>query len=139
MNKLYSLLFTLLFLPAICVAEDKPAQVIADGWTMVPKADHGKEFVAAMKEHIAYRIEKGDPRHWDVYVPVTGGNLNRYLVRSCCDTWAEQDSYRKWTQENLGNHFNETVAPHVEKYMHNFTEKRKSANGTRRGATPTHI
>jgi hypothetical protein len=122
MNKLYSILFALLLIPALCVAEDKPAQVISDGWTMIPKADHGDEFEAALKAHLAYRAEKGDTRQWNVWRPVTGGALNRYTVRSCCDTWAEQDSYRKWTQENIGNHFNETVHPHVEKYMHNFGE-----------------
>ncbi len=122
MNNFYSILFTLILIPALCVAEDKPAQVISDGWTMVPKADHGNEFEAALKAHMAYRVEKGDPRQWHVYRPVTGSEMNRYTVRSCCDTWAEQDSYRKWTQENIGNHFNETVHPHVEKYMHNFSE-----------------
>lgn len=122
MNKFYSVLFTLLVIPALCVAEDKPPQVISDSWTMVPKADHENEFETALKAHVAFRVEKGDTRMWDVYVPVTGSNLNQYVVRSCCDTWAEQDSYKKWTEENLGNHFNETVNPHVEKYKHNFGE-----------------
>jgi len=56
------------------------------------------------------------------YAPVTGKDFNRYVVRSCCQPWAEQDSYRQWSQENLSNHFNETVGSHVEKYMHNFGE-----------------
>ncbi len=120
MNKYYSILLTLLLIPALCVADDKPPQVISDGWTMVPKMDQGEAFEKALKAHLDYRQEKGDPRHWDVYVPVTGDELNRYVVRSCCKPWAEQDSYRKWTQEHIGNHFNETVHPYVKSYAHNY-------------------
>lgn len=122
MNKFYSVLFVLLTIPALCVAEDKPPQVISDGWTMVPKEGHGMELEEAIKAHMAYRHEKGDTRHWDVYVPVTGSDLNRYVVRSCCQPWAEMDSYRKWSSEHASKHFNETVHPHVKKYMHNFGE-----------------
>lgn len=122
MNKFYSILFALLLIPALCVAEDKPPQVISDGWTMVPKAGHSDDFEAALKAHMAFRVEKGDTRHWDVYVPVTGDNLNKYIVRTCCKPWAEQDTYRKWTRENIGNHFNDTVHPHVDHYSHNFGE-----------------
>lgn len=53
--------------------------------------------------------------------PDNGKYLNRYIVRSCCAEWAEQDSYRTWAKENIGNHFNETVHPYVEKYKHNYT------------------
>lgn len=55
-------------------------------------------------------------------MPVTGSDLNRYIVRSCCAEWSEQDTYRKWTEENLGNHFSETVGPHVQSYSRNFSE-----------------
>lgn len=120
MNKFYSVLFIFLAIPALCVAEDKPPQVISDSWTMVPKEGHQMELEEAMKAHMAYREEKGDSRHWDTYVPVTGDDLNRYVVRSCCRPWAEQDSYSKWSYENASKHFNETVHPHVKKYMHNF-------------------
>ncbi len=122
MNKFYSVLFTLILIPALCVAEDQPPQVISDSWTMVPKAGHADQLETALKAHLAYRAEKGDTRQWDTYVPVTGNDLNRYVVRSCCQPWAEQDSYRAWSKEHLGEHFSETVHPHVASYMHNFGE-----------------
>lgn len=122
MNKIYSILFLLLTFSAVCVAEDKPPQVIADSWTMVPKEGHGMKLEEAIKAHMAYRKEKGDPMHWDTWVPVTGEDLNMYVVRSCCHPWAAQDSYRQWSLEHAREHFNETVHPHVKKYMHNFTE-----------------
>ncbi len=110
----------LLMLPALCVAEDKPPAVISDSWTIIPKAGHEMELEAALKEHMAHRVEKGDTRHWDVYVPVTGDKLNAYVVRSCCNEWSEMDSYRSWSYEHASEHFNETVHPHAEKYAHNF-------------------
>lgn len=122
MKIIQTIAILLLILPVLCEADDKPPQVISDSWTMVPKAGQHKEFEEAVKKHMAYRKEKGDPRHWDVYVPVLGDDLNRYIVRSCCQPWDEQDTYRQWSMENLGNHFNETVDPYVEKYIHNFSE-----------------
>ena len=126
MNKFYSVLLALLFLPAWCVADDhdneKPEQMIADSWVAVPKAGHESEFEEALKAHLALRTERGDPRTWHVYVPVTGKDLNRYVIRSCCFAWADQDSYGEWSRENMGKHFNETVHPHVATYHHNFSE-----------------
>ena len=123
MNKFYSIVCVLLLLPGWCVAADKEeATVIADSWTMVPNDGHGDQFETALKEHLAMRADKGDSRQWQTYVPVTGEDLNFYVVRSCCAEWAEQDSYRVWTKETLGNHFNDTVDPHVQSYSHNFSE-----------------
>ncbi|MFC3193890.1 hypothetical protein ACFODZ_06530 [Marinicella sediminis] len=124
MNKFLSFIICLLMIPTWCAADnhEKPPTLIADGWTMVPKEGHGAEFEAALKAHLKMRMEKGDPRHWDTYVPVTGDKLNNYVVRSCCFEWADQDKYAKWSNEHMGEHFNETVHPHVQKYMHNFTE-----------------
>jgi hypothetical protein len=123
MNKFYSILCVLLLIPGWCVAqEEKEVTVIADSWVMEPKAGHADQFEAALKEHMAMRAEKGDSRQWHTYVPVTGDNLNHYVVRSCCAEWAEQDSYREWSMENSSEHFNETVHPHVQSYSHNFAE-----------------
>jgi hypothetical protein len=46
------------------------------------------------------REQHNDPRKWDVYVPDTGTELNRYLLRSCCFSWPDQDSYSAWTMQN---------------------------------------
>ncbi len=124
MNRIYSILLVLLLFPALCVADnhEKKPQLIADSWSVTPKADHGNEFEEALKAHLAMRAEKGDPREWHVYVPVTGDDLNRYVIRSCCFQYADQDSYGKWSQENMGQHWNETVHPHVKSYAHNYSE-----------------
>ncbi|KAA3644441.1 MAG: hypothetical protein DWP95_04445 [Proteobacteria bacterium] len=130
MNKFYSIICVLLLIPGWCVAEEeKEATIIADSWVMVPKAGHEDQFEAAIKEHMAMRAEKGDSRQWHTYVPITGDNLNHYVVRSCCAEWAEQDSYREWSRQNTIEHFNDTVHPHVQSYSHNFSEiNRKSSN-----------
>jgi hypothetical protein len=123
MNKFYSLLIILLIMPAWCAADDheKMPQVMADSWSMIPKKGHESEFEEALKAHLKMRHEKGDPRHWDTWVAVTGDKLDQYHVRSCCFEWKEQDTYSKWSSEHMGKHFNETVHPHVYKYMHNFS------------------
>ncbi|MGJ8663397.1 MAG: hypothetical protein ACSHWU_07095 [Marinicella sp.] len=121
MKKYQVILWVLMLMPALCLAEEKAPTLLSDSWTITPKADHVADFEAAFKEHLAMRTEKGDTRHWDTYVAVTGDKLNSYIVRSCCKPWAEQDTYSKWSQETLGNHFNETVNPFVESYAHNFT------------------
>ncbi len=121
MNKFYSFLSIMLFIPALCVAEDKAPTIISDSWTMTPKEGHAVQFEEALKAHLAIRTEKGDSRLWQTYVAVTGDKLDQYIVRSCCKSWAEQDSYRTWSNEHLGKHFNETVHPHVKSYNHNFS------------------
>lgn len=86
MNKFYSILCLLLLIPGWCVAADeKEPTLIADSWTMVPKAGHEDQFETALKEHLAMRSEKGDSRQWMTYTPVTGSDLNHYVVRSCCN------------------------------------------------------
>ena len=123
MNKFYSILCLLLLVPGWCVAADeKQPTVIADSWVMVPKAGHEYQFEAAVKKHMAMRAEKGDSRVWHTYTPVTGQDLNHYVVRSCCTEWADQDSYRDWSRQNTMQHFNDTIHPHVESYSHNFSE-----------------
>ena len=71
----------LLFLaPALSLAEDQPP--LAEMWVIVPKPDHRNEFFAALKEHMAFRAEQGDPREWQTYTPLLGDNLNRVAVRA---------------------------------------------------------
>ena len=123
MNKFYSILCVLLLISGWCVAADeKEPTLIADSWTMVPKAGHDSQFEAALKKHMAMRSEKGDSRQWMTYTPVTGNDFNHYVVRSCCATWADQDSYEDWDNTETHQHFMETVHPHVESYSHNFSE-----------------
>lgn len=122
MKNLIKMMCLFAIIPFMVIADDHSPQVIADSWVMVPKAGHQDKFEAALKAHLDYRKENGDTRNWQTYQPVTGGNLNRYIVRFCCEPWAKQDEYVAWSNKNMSEHFAKNVAPHVETYMHNFTE-----------------
>lgn len=110
------------FSPVPVVAQDTPP--LAEMWIIVPKPGHSEELSAALKEHMAFRSEHGDPWRWDAYTPHLGDDLDRIAVRSCCHNWADVDSYREWNMSTPGvaAHFDEHVAPHVEKYAHYFEE-----------------
>jgi len=70
MNKFYSIVCVLLLIPGWCVAADKEQPtVIADSWTMVPKAGHGSQFEASLKAHLAERVKWG--------IPVNGKSMYR--------------------------------------------------------------
>lgn len=107
--------------PAVVAAQDSPPP-LAEMWVLTAKAGHGDEFRAAIKEHMAFRAEHGDPRAWQAYSPVLGDELNRLAVRFCCINWADVDAYREWNEgaPEVGEHYGETVAPHVADTEHYF-------------------
>ena len=112
-------------LPVLCVAQEdkKEPTVLSDSWVMTPKAGHGADFENALMEHMKFRMEDNDPRRWQVYTPVTGSNISRYIVRSCCSTWKEFDAYDAWYMKSESRkHYFETVHPHVANYSHNFSQ-----------------
>ena len=117
-----SLIATLAFmLPALSAAQESPPP-LTEMWVLVPKADQYDEFLEGMSKHMAFRAEQGDPRRWEAYTPMLGDDLNRVAVRYCCFRWADQDEYAAWGKntKQVGEHFGEHVAPHVEKYEHYF-------------------
>lgn len=121
MKKIYTILVCLLVMPAICFAGEKKPTLIADVWTMTPKAGHESAFYSALKEHVKFRAEKNDPRVWEVYSPVTGDNVNSYIIRACCFEWSTQDTYAEWSESSgVQKHWSETGGQHVESYNHDF-------------------
>ena len=125
-NLLITMFLTFVWLAApLAVLADshEPAGNVSDSWYIMPKDGMNEEFVAAFKEHIAYRAEQGDPRDWSTYVPTVGSYMGYYIVRYCCSTWAERDAYDEWNAESkAGDHFNENVDPYVQKYKHYLGE-----------------
>ena len=118
----------LLALLALCCAplaiadnHEKPPN-IASVWKMSPKGDAGTAaFEDAMKAHMAWRMEQGDPRSWQVYTVSTGGDRDDYYVRACCFTWADQDGYEKWAYDNnVSNTYYEQLGTMVEDLTHTF-------------------
>jgi hypothetical protein len=116
------------FIAVPVYAEDEQASIV-EMWVIIPKAGHATELKEALKEHMAFRSEHGDPWKWDAYTPLLGDDLDRIAVRSCCHSWGDVDAYAEWSNSNpkVGEHFGEHVAPHAEKYEH-FFEKIDWAN-----------
>jgi hypothetical protein len=110
---------------SVCVLaqEEAPAN-LADEWTLAPKKGHAMEFEAALKEHMKFRAEQGEPRDWQVYQPIVGEKLNYYLIYTCCYQWEDFDAHRAWGREReaVAKHFEENVAPHVDHAHHYFYE-----------------
>lgn len=109
-------------MPQLVLAQNPPP--LAEMWLMVPKAGHAQELNEALGKHMDFRSEQGDPWQWSSYAPLLGEDLDRVGVRSCCHSWADIDAYAEWSRNTpaVGAHFNEHVAPHVEKYAHYFEE-----------------
>ena len=102
-------------------AEEKMPELIADVWVMTPKAGHEADFHKALKEHVAFRASKDDPRKWQVYRAVTGDKLNEYIIRACCFEWAAQDKYVEWSNSSgVQKNWNENASQYVESYKHEF-------------------
>lgn len=121
MKKIYTLLICCLIFPVLTFAEDKEPTLIADIWTMTPKAGHEADFHAALKTHIKFRQNHDDPRNWQVLSPIVGDHMNTYLIRACCFEWSAQDSYEEWSEKSgVQKHWNETANKYVASYNHNF-------------------
>lgn len=119
----YSLAFLFVLLAVPALAKDTPPP-IAEFWIFTPNNGENADFWAAFKEHIEIRKEADDPWAWGTYTPVLGDEMGRVSVRYCCFNWADVDAYRAWNEENpnVGQHWNEHVAPHVAKTEHFFTK-----------------
>ncbi len=118
-------LFALLLgsLPGLVFAQANTGK-LAEVWVMTIKRGQQANFEAAFKQQVAVRAQNNDPRQWNVYVPVTGDQLGRYGLRTCCFAWADQDAYTAWTNNTpavMGDWF-EHVDQYVESYEHYFSE-----------------
>lgn len=99
---------------------EKP-KALSDVWTIAPKAGMYNDFVAAMEEYKAWRVEAGDSRSWNAFTPVVGDKLNRIGYRSCCYDYADQDAYlAEAIEKGYGAKFDEIVGPYVDHAHHHF-------------------
>ena len=97
---------------------------LAEEVYMTVKDGHQAEFESAARAHAQVRAAHGDPRHWDVYTPVTGENLNLYIFRACCFAWKDQDAYLAWEDSNpeVMADWANNAHQHVESYTRYFDD-----------------
>lgn len=90
-------------------------------WEITVADDNREFFEDALKEHMQYRVNKGDPQTWAVYTPVVGEQLNTYQIRACCTDWIEIEGHNEWAKgAKTANHWRNTVAPYVSKTEHYY-------------------
>lgn len=123
-RSLTSLAALLVLTASASVLAQDPAGNLTESWVMTVKQGQQAAFEAAMKVHVAVRADSGDPRFWNVYVPATGDEMNRYEIRTCCFGWADQDAYANWYVNNpgvMGDWFT-NLDQFIENYAHYFSE-----------------
>ncbi len=115
--------FCLLTFPQTALAADEKPGNIASEWIMVPVAGQEDEFEAALKAHVAWRKQAGDPFSWRMYQPVVGKDLTYYVIRSGGHHWADLDAEEAWsTKSKASEEFGRSVGPHVARYEHYLSE-----------------
>ena len=113
---------SLLFATLSAHAQNESPPNVAELWIItVDDYPNSTAFEEAFKTHLAARKEAGDPRNWQTYTVVVGGEMDTYGVHYCCFKWADADAYAEWTQSSgILDHWNEHVAQYVNDYSHQF-------------------
>ena len=76
------------------------------------KTGQGAEFSEALKKHVDWRKQQGDPWTWIVYQVVNGKNLGDFIIRSGGHNWKDFDDYEK-SFKNGTTEFYKTVGPYI--------------------------
>ena len=85
------------------------------GYTITPKAGMISELEAALKKHVEWRIQEGDPWTWNIYSKSIGTDLLQYGIRSGNHSWTDLDDYGSFAPKGQA-HFFETVSPYIETF-----------------------
>ncbi len=126
---LAGLLMLTLLVPGTVFAADKAATKdskgnVSDRWVVWPKADHAKEFEAAVKEYVVWLKKAGDPFKWVAYQPIAGADLSYYVFRSDDHQWKDFDAEEAWHEKsNDDAEFQKLVGPHIAKASHFYAER----------------
>ena len=83
-------------------------------YVMTPKMGMGAEFQTALRQHVQWRAENGDPWTWGVYEIVNGDNVGTFIARSGDHEWADFDTYDAGFGPRGATNFWATVGPLIE-------------------------
>jgi hypothetical protein len=87
---------------------------LARTYQVVPKAGLGAQFEAALRTHIQWRMDNGDPWGWGVSTMETGDDFGDYSIRSGGHSYADFDAYDAGFNSRGTLHWQATVAPLIE-------------------------
>jgi hypothetical protein len=127
------------FVAAATFASGLGAQggTLARSYLVTPRTGTSVQFEAALAAHAAVRREATDPWSWTVYVVETGADAGSFLIRSGNHEWADFDRYEAAMpfQEQVGEHWNNTVAPLVGAWSSMITATDTSLSWNPQGMT----
>ena len=104
----------------IQAAEKLPS--LAEMWVVHIDLKDSADFEKALKEHTKFRLEKGDPRQWQIYAPITGDQFGVYYIRYCCIEWKDNDAYSAWSSKNKTlENWRKTAGKYANKLEHYFS------------------
>lgn len=118
LSHLLAAVAALLILTPITFAQDESSGLIAMHVSVTPKSGHQAEFHDAMKAHMQWRAENGDPWEWTAYGMENGTSLSTIHFRSDGHKFADIEAYNHSEFSELADdHYMQTVAPHVAETM----------------------
>jgi len=94
-------------------APTQAQQTVARSYSFVPLDGMSAQFEAALKAHLEWRVENGDPWTWSVSTLEVGEGLGEYGLRTSGHTWADMESYDLDFSPKGLQHYRATVAPLV--------------------------
>jgi hypothetical protein len=95
-----------------------------------------QQFEAALKAHIQWRADNGDPWTWGVSSVEVGADLGEYRIRSAGHSWADFDAYDADFGPRGLLHWNATVAPLVEGVSSSISGSNPALNNPAPAGTP---
>jgi hypothetical protein len=106
-------LLSLAVLGVALPAGQAAAQNVARTYWFTPPPGKTAAFEQALKSHVAWRNEAGDPWSWSVYQVVNGEKLGTFMARSDGHAWADLDAYDGGFGPKGSERFGADVAPHL--------------------------
>lgn len=114
LTHLLAAIAAMLIITPASVAQEEPAGLISMHVSLTPKAGHQAKFYDAMKAHIQWRAENGDPWEWTAYGMENGTRLSTVHFRSGGHKFADIEAYNQSEFGDMADdHYTQTVAPHV--------------------------
>ena len=107
------LLTTLALILGFSTASFGQATNINRVFYVTAKAGMQAQFETALKQHIQWRIDNGDPWTWVVSQVINGQNMGEYAVISGGHKWSDFDDYNDFGPKGA-QHYTANVAPLVE-------------------------
>ena len=112
-------IISLLLVSPATLADNHAPQVLSENWVMTPKDGKSEDLQDGIKKHNKYREMLEEPRKWQFFSPVLGNQLDKLAVRSFGFSWADMDTFLKWSSKNDSQKdFNKNVDKYVSSYEH---------------------